>query len=120
MGTQMYLCVLMCNFVGVKEFSPLRFYPKFDLTWDVCIDAMHTLPRQWKGHIFPLFHGQRNPSKPKPRKSWTSAENAKLLKDWEKAKAQCADWELDKVPYINCYLTLAAIQMYTLIPMGTL
>lgn len=40
---------------GVKEVSPLRFLPLFDLSRDVMPDMMHIPPVIWKGHIVPMF-----------------------------------------------------------------
>jgi len=82
---------------GVKELSPLRFVPLFDLTWDIMMDMMHIVPVMWKGHIFKMFAGKRVPATPKPRKTWTPAENATLLQEHEQARAHLAAWELSTV-----------------------
>lgn len=64
---------------GVKELSPLAAYPLFDLVWDILPDLMHIITGIWKRHIFKVFLGRRNPSKPKPRRTWTAAENELLM-----------------------------------------
>ena len=82
---------------GVKERCALRFLPLFDVIWDILPDMMHIVPVLWKGHIFKLFNGTRMPTQVKPRKSWTAAENARLLADHEVAKAHTAGWALTPV-----------------------
>ena len=82
---------------GIYDVSPLVNVPQFNIVWDVLADVMHTVPRFWKGHMFPLFRGLRVPSAPKVRKSWTDQANRKLLTDHVKVKEQMQEWKLDKV-----------------------
>lgn len=82
---------------GVKECSPLRFLPYFDLVWDILPDMMHIVPVMWKGHIFQMFKGKRTPADVKPRKKYTPAENKQLMLDHAEAKEHLADWKLSEV-----------------------
>jgi hypothetical protein len=85
------------KYTGVKEQCALRFLPLFDIIWDILPDMMHIIPVLWKGHIFKLFNGTREPSAVKPRKSWTAAANKQLMKDHEEAKRKVAGWALTLV-----------------------
>ena len=82
---------------GIYDVSPLVNVPLFNIVWDVLADVMHTVPRFWKGHMFPLFRGVRTPSAPRTRKTWTDGANKKLLQDHVNVKQQMLDWTLDKV-----------------------
>ena len=90
---------------GVSNVSPLVDMPLFNLAWDVLADVMHTVPRFWRGHMFPLLRGLRYPAQPKTRKSWNDKDNRKLLDDNAKLKAQMKKWKVDKVhsPYVYLY-----------------
>ena len=79
---------------GVKELSPLAALPMFNLVWDVLPDMMHVIPGIWKRHVFAMFNGDRLPAKPRPRKSLSAADNAKLMADHAAAVAHLAEWSL--------------------------
>jgi hypothetical protein len=82
---------------GVKELSPFRFLPYFDLVWDIMPDLMHIVPVMWKGHIFKMFRGKRTPSKVKALKKNSAEENAQLFRDHEEAKEHLKGWALSEV-----------------------
>ena len=82
---------------GVKECSPLRFLPRFDMVWDILPDMMHIMSGIWKRHIFELLKGGRAPSAVKARKQNTAAQNAALREEHAKCKERCADWMITKV-----------------------
>jgi hypothetical protein len=82
---------------GVKELSPFRFLPYFDLVWDIMPDLMHIVPVIWKGHIFKMFRGKRTPAQVKPKKKNSAEENAQLLRDHEEAKEHLKGWALSEV-----------------------
>ena len=44
-------------------------------------DMMHIVGNLMAQHIFPLYCGKRNPSTPKPRKTWTAKDNQELMKN---------------------------------------
>lgn len=48
---------------GVKEASPLRWIPWFDLVWDILPDMMHIMSGIWKRHILKMLKGERTPAK---------------------------------------------------------
>ena len=81
---------------GVKYLSPLAAYPFFDLVWDILMDLMHIIPGIWKRHIFGMFNDRRKPSKPKPRRHWSRAENARLLEEYEGVLKKLSEWALSK------------------------
>ena len=90
---------------GVSEFSPLFYFPLFNLIWDVCIDAMHTVPGWVKSHLFPLLRGTRAPSRPKERKlrgpshrkgEWTKHDNQNLQNDYETVCDRLGRWKIPK------------------------
>ena len=82
---------------GVKDLCPLRLLPLFDLTWDIVMDAMHTIPGWAKAHIFPLFRGTRTPATPKWRKSKSNAENWALQRAHTDVLEDLKSWKLTKV-----------------------
>jgi len=85
---------------GVKEVSPLSRLPLFNIVWDVCPDMMHAVPRIWGGHVMPMLREARFPAPVKPRKKWSVAKNAKLMRDHEKAKEHLKTWTLSTVSLI--------------------
>lgn len=105
---------------GVYNVSPIVDIPLFNIVWDVLADVMHTVPRFWRGHVFPLLRGLRYPANPKTRKSWTDAANRKLLADHAGLKKKMAKWKLDTVHIYNPMCTYmhiyAPIHMFN-IPM---
>ena len=63
---------------GVKEASPLRFLPFFNLVWDVLPDMMHIISGIWKRHIFAVLLGKRMPADVKVRVENTKEEQARM------------------------------------------
>ena len=63
---------------GVKEASPLRFLPFFNLVWDVLPDMMHIISGIWKRHIFAVLLGKRMPADVRVRKHNTEEELARM------------------------------------------
>ena len=81
---------------GVKEVSPLRWLPLFDLIWDILPDLMHIITGIWKRHFLDMLKGNRKPAQAKQRKSWTKEENAKLEADHKKCLEELQTWTLTK------------------------
>ena len=63
---------------GVKEASPFRFLPFFNLVWDVLPEMMHIISGIWKRHIFAVLLGKRMPADVKVRKQNTQEELARM------------------------------------------
>ena len=82
---------------GVYCCSPLRFLHLFDLGRDITPDMMHIIKGIWYRHIFALFNGWRDPGVPRPRNSWTDAENLDLINRSQSAKDDVQSWKLSKV-----------------------
>ena len=82
---------------GVKECCPLRFYPLFDLVWDIMPDMMHLGTGIWQRHIFELLKGGRAPAPVKAKKKNTAAQNEALRSEHEKCKAHVKDWAVSAV-----------------------
>ena len=99
---------------GIKTVSPLCFLPFFDLVWDLGPDMMHLNLNIFALHLFPVLAGKRYPAKPKPRVSWTDAENKKLLQDYARETSRVQAWELpahvQKVPVL--YMCVVCIHIY--------
>ena len=81
---------------GVKQLSPLGALPLFDLIWDITPDMMHVVTGIWKRHIFAMFNGERNPTRPRHKKSLPPNENKKLQQEYERSLEQLKRWTLDK------------------------
>jgi hypothetical protein len=81
---------------GIKELSMLAALPMWDMVWDVLGDMMHIVVGLWKGHIFDMLAGKREPAKPKPRQAWTTTENRRLAKDHADVIAKLKDWSLSE------------------------
>ena len=81
---------------GVKEVSPLNFYPMFDLVWDVMPDMMHIGPGVWKRHILAALRGKRTPAQPKPRRTWTEEQNQELARNYLAVVKHLHTWTLSK------------------------
>ena len=79
---------------GVKYRSPLSYLPLFDLCWDMGPDMMHIVGNLFKEHIFPMYCGKRNPSKPRERTTWTPQENRDMMEEYETEVALHESWEL--------------------------
>ena len=82
---------------GVKECSPLNFYPFWDMVWDILADMMHIITGIFKRHICALLRGLRTPAAVKARKKNTAEQNKELAHEHKKAVAMVKSWALDKV-----------------------
>jgi hypothetical protein len=76
---------------------PFRFLPKFNIVWDITMDIMHTLPRTWKGHLFPMMRGDRLPPRPKARAKWTNTQNNELFQAHKASVDLMKEWIVPKV-----------------------
>ena len=78
------------KFHGVKEASPLRFLPMFDLVWDVLPDFMHINTGIMHRHIMEVIRGARTPAAVRQRKKNTK-EELKQLDDGTLTKREAAE-----------------------------
>ena len=79
---------------GVKDLSPLAAVPMLNMVWDFLPDMMHIVEGIWKRHIFSMFRGERKPSKPKMRKSWSTKANNNLQLQYRRVLEELPGWEL--------------------------
>jgi hypothetical protein len=91
----MYTLYSSC--LGVKEASPLRFLPFFNLCWDVLPDMMHIGPGIWQRHIHDMLRNKRIPAPCKTSKNKTKQENATTLQRHLDCLAKLTTWKLTKV-----------------------
>jgi hypothetical protein len=84
------------KYSGIKELSMLACLPLWNMVWDILGDMMHIIVGLWKGHIIDMLAGKREPAHPKPRQTWTAAENKKLEEDHADVVTKLKDWSLSE------------------------